>query len=81
MAVNSSNEILVTDFHHHMVKIFDGEGQFVSAFGSHGKGNGQFNAPTGIALDNDDNVVVADWGNSRIQVGDVGTLNLGVVHY
>ena len=33
-----------------------------------GEGNGQFNAPTGVAVDTQDNILVADWGNSRIQV-------------
>ena len=35
-----------------------------------GEGNGQFNAPTGVAVDSQDNILVADWGNSRIQVFD-----------
>lgn len=38
-------------------------------FGSNGEGNGQFNAPTGVAVDSTGNIIVADWGNSRIQVG------------
>ena len=33
-----------------------------------GEGNGQFNAPTGVCVDTQDNILVADWGNSRIQV-------------
>lgn len=37
-------------------------------FGSNGEGNGQFNAPTGVAVDVNGNIIVADWGNSRIQV-------------
>lgn len=37
-------------------------------FGTNGEGNGQFNAPTGVAVDKNDNIIVADWGNSRIQV-------------
>ena len=39
-------------------------------FGSNGEGNGQFNAPTGLAVDAQDNILVADWGNSRIQIFD-----------
>lgn len=41
-------------------------------FGSNGEGNGQFNAPTGVAVDVNGNIIVADWGNSRIQVGTGG---------
>uniref|UniRef100_A0ABI7Z9H1 RING-type E3 ubiquitin transferase n=1 Tax=Felis catus TaxID=9685 RepID=A0ABI7Z9H1_FELCA len=69
-AVNSNNEIIVTDFHNHSVKVFNQEGEFMLKFGSNGEGNGQFNAPTGVAVDSNGNIIVADWGNSRIQVFD-----------
>ncbi|XP_010153914.1 PREDICTED: tripartite motif-containing protein 2 isoform X1 [Eurypyga helias] len=69
-AVNSNNEIIVTDFHNHSVKVFNQEGEFILKFGSNGEGNGQFNAPTGVAVDSNGNIIVADWGNSRIQVFD-----------
>uniref|UniRef100_A0A673JZS4 RING-type E3 ubiquitin transferase n=1 Tax=Sinocyclocheilus rhinocerous TaxID=307959 RepID=A0A673JZS4_9TELE len=67
VAVNNKNEIVVTDFHNHSVKV---NGEFLFKFGSHGEGNGQFNAPTGVAVDVNGNIIVADWGNSRIQVFD-----------
>ncbi|XP_059820772.1 tripartite motif-containing protein 2 isoform X1 [Hypanus sabinus] len=69
-AVNNNNEIIVTDFHNHSVKVFNTDGEFVLKFGSNGEGNGQFNAPTGVAVDSNGNIIVADWGNSRIQVFD-----------
>ncbi|KAM9528314.1 tripartite motif-containing protein 2 isoform 1-T5 [Salvelinus alpinus] len=69
-AVNHNNEIIVTDFHNHSVKVFNPEGEFLLKFGSNGEGNGQFNAPTGVAVDVNGNIIVADWGNSRIQVFD-----------
>uniref|UniRef100_A0A6Q2XCY4 Tripartite motif-containing protein 2 n=1 Tax=Esox lucius TaxID=8010 RepID=A0A6Q2XCY4_ESOLU len=69
-AVNHNNEIIVTDFHNHSVKVFNTEGEFLLKFGSNGEGNGQFNAPTGVAVDVNGNIIVADWGNSRIQVFD-----------
>uniref|UniRef100_A0A8C8J3G0 RING-type E3 ubiquitin transferase n=1 Tax=Oncorhynchus tshawytscha TaxID=74940 RepID=A0A8C8J3G0_ONCTS len=59
------------------VQVFDmysilyfADGEFLFKFGSHGEGNGQFNAPTGVAVDANGNIIVADWGNSRIQVFD-----------
>lgn len=48
--------------------MFNTEGEFLLKFGSNGEGNGQFNAPTGVAVDVNGNIIVADWGNSRIQV-------------
>lgn len=50
------------------VQVFTPEGELVLKFGSNGEGNGQFNAPTGVAVDINGNIIVADWGNSRIQV-------------
>ncbi|XP_044881449.1 tripartite motif-containing protein 3 isoform X2 [Mauremys mutica] len=67
VAVNNKNEIVVTDFHNHSVKVYSADGEFLFKFGSHGEGNGQFNAPTGVAVDSNGNIIVADWGNSRIQ--------------
>lgn len=49
-------------------QVFTPEGELVLKFGSNGEGNGQFNAPTGVAVDINGNIIVADWGNSRIQV-------------
>ena len=48
--------------------MFTSEGKFIYSFGSKGEGNGQFNGPTGVAVDSMDNIIVADWGNSRLQV-------------
>lgn len=70
VTVNNKNEIIVTDFHNHSVKVYSADGEFLFKFGSHGEGNGQFNAPTGVAVDANGNIIVADWGNSRIQVFD-----------
>ena len=50
--------------------MFNSSGEFQFCFGSNGEGNGQFNAPTGVAVDRQDNILVADWGNSRIQIFD-----------
>ncbi len=38
-----------------------------ATWGSSGAGNGQFNAPYGIAVDSSNNVFVADGGNQRVQ--------------
>ncbi len=49
---------------------FDKDGHFIKSWGYRGTEAGQFNALSGIALDAQDNVYVADAGNQRIQVFD-----------
>lgn len=58
------------------LQVFSPEGEFLLKFGSNGEGNGQFNAPTGVAVDANGNIIVADWGNSRIQVTGLDLLNI-----
>ena len=48
--------------------IFDRKGRFLLAFGGSGRGDGLLWLPTGIFLDGEDRIYVADSGNSRIQV-------------
>ncbi|MNL85272.1 NHL repeat protein [compost metagenome] len=50
------------------MQIFDPQGQPVTAFGSKGKGEGEFAGPEGIALSPDDWLYVSDRGNARVQV-------------
>ena len=51
----------------HRVQQFDPTGKLLRQWGSVGTAPGQFNLPTGIALDHEQNVWVADSYNSRIQ--------------
>jgi DNA-binding beta-propeller fold protein YncE len=63
------DKIIVSDFYNHCVKVFDSSsGQIDFNIGSKGESKGQFNGPTGVTIDSNENIVVADWGNSRIQV-------------
>ncbi len=43
---------------------------FITAWGTPGTGNGQFNNPFGIAVDNNGNVYVSDYTNNNIQKFD-----------
>jgi DNA-binding beta-propeller fold protein YncE len=49
---------------------FNKEGKFLTAWGKHGKAQGEFNEPHGIALDSTGRVFVADRVNNRIQIFD-----------
>jgi PKD repeat protein len=60
--------ILVTDRYNDRLQAFDELGNFVSAYGEHGAGPGQFYDPRGVAATDDGMVVVADANNSRLQI-------------
>lgn len=57
----------VADHSNHCVCIFDDQDQLVRKFGSKGKGRGQFDSPTAIAFDADNNLHVVDRENCRVQ--------------
>jgi DNA-binding beta-propeller fold protein YncE len=72
---NTHNIVVVDDTR---VAIFDSAGTFLSAFGSFGKGNGQFNTPVGVAIDpTTHNIVVVDAVNNNVQIFDSAGVYLG----
>ena len=42
----------------------------MASYGSSGRGDGQLRRPSGVAVDHDGYMYVADWGNERVQVLD-----------
>jgi DNA-binding beta-propeller fold protein YncE len=71
LAVDSEDNIYVTDRDNDRVQIFTSNGTFITTIGSQGSGNGQFNRVEGVGVDQYSDtglVYVADTGNSRIQV-------------
>jgi DNA-binding beta-propeller fold protein YncE len=52
------------------VQIFDQRGHFISMFGKHGDGSGDFSKPRGIAVDSDGHIYVADALFDTIQIFD-----------
>ena len=68
VAINQRGEVLVTEFTGHCVSVYSYIGERrLRSFGARGHGEGQFENPTGIALDCDDNILVVDSKNHRIQ--------------
>ena len=72
VAVNSFNDnVYVADTNNNRIQVFDGNGNFITSFGSAGSGNGQFSFPFGVAVNpSTGNVYVADTFNNRVQVFD-----------
>ena len=75
IAVNSKGLIAVADHSGHCILIFDKEGKYLRKFGSKGENAGQFNNPAGVTYLNDDEILVADELNHRIQRFNVHTGN------
>lgn len=64
---NRNGDIYVVDSGNNRVQRFDAEGNYLSEFGSFGTENGQFNAPWGVAIDNEGYVYVTDSKNARVE--------------
>ncbi|XP_022778657.1 RING finger protein nhl-1-like, partial [Stylophora pistillata] len=75
ITVNSKGTIAVSDIKKHCILIFDKDGNFVRKCGCHGERPGQLKRPAGITFLNDDELLVADDGNHRIQQFNVQTGN------
>ena len=73
IAVNTKGMIATTDCYRHCVYIFDKEGKCLRKFGSQGNNAGQFLFPRGVTYLNDDEILIVDSGNNRIQQVDVQT--------
>ena len=75
IAVNSKGQIAVSDYDKHCILITDKEGNCIRKVGCYGKNAGQLKRPAGVTYINDDNILVVDELNHRIQQFNVQTGN------
>jgi len=72
VAVAPNGDIYVADGHgentNDRIVKFSADGKQLATWGKHGKGQGEFDQPHGIALDSQGRVFVADRANNRIQI-------------
>ena len=73
IAVNKKGEIALADNEGHCVYVFDKDGNCVKKIGGQGEEEGQFEQPKGVSYLNDREILVADFGNDRIQHIDIQT--------
>ena len=67
VVISSSGNIIVAENSGHCISIFNPAGKKIKSFGSKGSRLGLFNRPEGVAVDDEDNILVADYENNRIQ--------------
>ena len=67
VAVNKRGDIIVTERGGHYITIFSGNGDKMTSFSSRGSGPSQLLYPHGMIVTEDDNILVADDSNHRIQ--------------
>ncbi|XP_066291067.1 tripartite motif-containing protein 2-like [Branchiostoma lanceolatum] len=68
VAVNSSNQIIISDCYNHNLKIFDATGRYLITCGSRGSGPGQLDYPFCVITDREDNIIVAENNNHRVSL-------------
>jgi DNA-binding beta-propeller fold protein YncE len=75
-----SGDIFVADGHggetNARIVKFSKAGAFIKAWGTHGTGPGEFDAPHGLAMDRAGRLFVADRSNNRVQIFDQGGIYL-----
>jgi DNA-binding beta-propeller fold protein YncE len=86
---DAGGAILVCDTENHRLQCVNAAGEYVSAVGTVGSGDGQFINPVGVAIDSRGNLFVVDASNNRVQklaadgsyLGQFGSNDDGEDHY
>jgi streptogramin lyase len=78
VVVDSNGNMYVVLGQIHQVAKLDPYGNDIWRIGGFGNGDGQFNAPGGVAVDSSGKIYVADLGNHRIQVFEADSDGDGV---
>ena len=69
LAITREGHLIVAECEKNCITIIDPtNGRKISSIGQRGNGQVQFNYPEGVALTQDDRIIVADWCNHRLQV-------------
>ncbi len=67
VAVDSNENVYVSDDYVSQVFIIDKDGTFLTQWGTKGSGDGELDRPSGLAFDTQDNLYVVDGLNHRVQ--------------
>jgi DNA-binding beta-propeller fold protein YncE len=67
IAIDSGDNIYVSDAGNDRIEKFDNSGKFLLKWGSRGNGNGQLDSPHDIAIEDKGNLYVVKQGNFRFK--------------
>ena len=67
-AVSHQDIFVVSYYWKDNVKVFSKDGEFLHSIGTPGSDDGQLRNPDGLAVDSFSNLMVCDYGNSRLQI-------------
>ncbi len=70
LAMDSKNNVYVTDEREHRIATFDYKGTFIRYLGRQGQGPGDLSVPIFLHIDKDDVLIVGETGNMRFQFLD-----------
>ena len=65
--MDQDDNLFISDEALQQITILDKKGQFLGKWGTQGKGDGEFNRPANITFDSNENLLVVDGLNNRIQ--------------
>ncbi|XP_035675218.1 tripartite motif-containing protein 2-like [Branchiostoma floridae] len=68
VAVNSRNQIIVSDWCNNKMMMFDSSGRHLFTCGSLGSGPGQLCSPQCVITDSEDDIIVSDCNNNRVSL-------------
>lgn len=68
LVIDSEDSLFVSDTTNNRIQKFDTDLNFLSKFGTSGTSAGEFSSPLGIAVGPNGDILVADSGNSRVQI-------------
>ena len=66
IALSSNGTVFVADDYTHQIVVFNSKGEFLMKFGTKGNEKGEFNKPSGLAIDEDQVLYISDSRNNRI---------------
>ena len=75
--VQCGENFIVSDFKEHCIKVFNREGHFQYKFGKKGKGDGEFNNPGYLLLNESQHLFACDYYNNRVQVFELNGKFIG----